>query len=125
MVFTNIVPSDIEVVAYTEVDWSCEEETIKRNFKRDVLPLIEKGVRYVGIEDGQGCPNCYSYGDICSFHEETGFVGFDNIKGACTLTMIMRELNFFEYKKITGDDYVNIYNNWRERLFKFCGQQNY
>jgi hypothetical protein len=125
MVFANILPIGIEV-SYTEIIWSCEEETIKRNFQRDVLPLIEKGIRYVGLcEDGQGCANCYSYGDICSFHEETDFVDFENIRGGCTLTMVMQELNFFEFKKITGDEYVIIYNNWRERIEKFSNNQNY
>lgn len=121
----NVLPIGCAELAYTEVVWSCERETIKRNFQRDVLPLIEKGFRYVGIEDGQGCANCYSYGDICSFHEETGFVDFENIRDACTLTVVMRELNFYEFKKITGDDYVNIYNNWRERIEKFHRNQYY
>lgn len=108
-----------------EIDWSCEKETIKRAFQRDVLPLIEKGIRYVGIENGQGCANCYSYGEICSFHEETGFVDFENIRPDCTLTMFMQELNFFEFKKISGDSYVTMYKNWRERIEKFNWDQNY
>lgn len=108
-----------------EVDWSSEQETIKRAFQRDVLPLIENGTRYVGIEDGQGCANCYSYGDICSFHEETGFVDFEDIRSGCTLTMFMQELNFFEFKKISGDEYVVMYNNWRERVETFSWNQNH
>ena len=112
------------VVDY-EVNWSCEREVLKRSFQRDVLPLIERGIRYVGIEDGQGCANCYSYGDICSFHEETGFVDFENIRSGCTLTIFMQALNFFEFKKISGDEYVTMYNNWRERIATFGWNQDY
>lgn len=120
-----ILPIDCGELAYTEVDWSCEEETIKRAFRRDVLPLIEKGVRYVGIDNGRGCPNCYMYGDICPHHEETGFVGFDHIKEDCTLTVIMPRLDFFEFNKLTGDDYVVIYEHWREIINMFSRNQNY
>jgi hypothetical protein len=120
-----ILPFGCEELAYTEVDWSCEEETIKRNFQRDVLSLIEKGIRYVGLDKGEGCANCYMYRDICASHEETDFVGFDHIKKDCTLTVIMPRLNFFEFKKITGDGYVKIYQHWREIIYTFSNNQNY
>jgi hypothetical protein len=124
MGLANILPLGCEIVAYKEVDWSCEKETIKRNFQRDVLPLIEKGVRFVGIDDGQGCPNCFMYEEICHHHEEFGFVSFDEIKENCVLSVIMPNLNFFEFKRMTGDDYVVIYNHWREILHTFCQNQN-
>jgi len=110
-----------------DIAWSSEKETIKRAFRREVLPLIEKGLRDCGIEDGFACPNCYSYESICSFHEEVREVSFEELKSqrTCWTLTVMRELDYFDHKRIDGDAFVALYQNWKERIERLSWGQEY
>lgn len=115
-----------------DIEWSSEEETIKRYFKREVLSIIDKGFKICGVctdkklEVEYPCPNCYSY-NLCDFHDEYKEFSFEDLKKSKkhTLLIIMNNLDYFDYKYIDGNLYVKIYKNWRERIETFIKNQNY
>lgn len=121
-----IYPMGENTNTYVETCWTSEREQIKLYFKREILSLIEKGERYCGIEPSGPCPNCYCYKEICHFHEELGYVTFEELKKAKNdINLIINPLlSYYDYNKITGDLYIKIYSNWRERINTFIWNQS-
>lgn len=89
-----------------ERNWASEKETIKRNFKRDVLPYIEMERRLVCVENGVYCPNCYAYSEvygICDYHDsEAVEITFHEYKlNTDSWTLRMNPMiDVFEYRDI-------------------------
>ena len=122
----KVWPSESPLLEFEE-DWSSPESELKRYFKREVLIHIEKGMRKVGMEEGRGCPNCYSYGEICQFHKETAEVSWaDMVRWQdCWVLVVFRGVDYFDYSRISSDMFVAAHRNWVERQARFSYAQWY
>lgn len=109
-----------------DICWSSKSEQIKSYFRREVLSLIEKGERLCGVDPSGPCPNCYAYKEICHFHEEIVYVSFDELKKHKndTILIINPLLSYYDYSKISGEMYMKIYTNWRDRINTFSYNQS-
>ncbi len=111
----------------TIYDYEIDFNSYKYKFTSQVLPLIDQGIRLVGIENwrfnretctcefvgGQACPNCYAYGtENCSNHMHYMHVSFERIKKEKNC-YILNKINMpwvvFKYMYPGNDEYNHNY----------------
>ncbi len=78
------------------------------------------------LENGKPCPNCYTYMNICDDHEEFKYITFQQMKEARIDALLVMHpgIDYFGFKKVSPDMYVNMYENWRERIYTFSSNQS-
>jgi hypothetical protein len=104
-----------------DVDWSSEKECIRRYFKREVLPLLEKGLRECGLYEGKPCANCYIYQAVCSHHESTRMYSFEDIKSSNSawVLCLLPSMSYLDFVKYNPQLHNDLASNWYQRMDTF------